>query len=222
MAYGYRIGTLPITTVQRLPSYLRVVRELQRNGREVVSSARLGETLRLEAILVRKDFGYLGITGRPKSGYRISELITAIERCLNWQRVSEAVLAGAGHLGMALLGYQGFAHHGINIAAAFDVDPERVGVSVKGVEIQPLDRLEPEIAERGIRLAILTTSPEAAQAVAERLVAAGIEGIWNFTGATLLLPAQVIVQDQDIASGLAVLSAKLNARAAIPASLETP
>jgi len=212
MVFGYRIGGLPLTTVQRLPNYLRLVREMRHHGREVVSSARLAELLRLEAIQVRKDFGFLNICGRPKVGYRISELIEAIERHLDWHRVSDAILVGTGHLGQALLGYQGFAHHGLDIRAAFDIDPRQLGKVINGVRIQHLDDLESLLRSMSARMAILTVSPEAAQEVASRLVRAGIEGIWNFTGSTLNLPPQIIVQDQDIATGLAVLSAKLSAR----------
>jgi len=219
MAYGYLIGTLPITTVQRLPSYLRVVREMRRQGREVVSSNRLGELLGLEPVQVRKDFGFIGITGMPKSGYQVEELVLAIEHCLCWNQVRDAVLVGVGHLGTALLGYRGFAAHGLAIRAAFDLDPALAGQTVHGTPVHPMASLEPELGRLGVRMAILTVAPEAAQEVALRLARAGIEGIWNFTGCPLLLPRAVIVQDQDIAIGLAVLSAKLSALARAGQSL---
>ncbi|MBP1628840.1 MAG: redox-sensing transcriptional repressor Rex [Holophagaceae bacterium] len=210
MAYGYKIGSIPITTVQRLATYLPALREMQRQGRSIVSSANLADMLRLEAIQVRKDFGYLEITGRPKTGFKIVELIEAMERGLSWNRVSDAILVGTGHLGTALLNYRGFGYHGLNINAAFDIAPDRVGTVINGVEVQHLDAMGGSL---DAAMAILTVSPESAQAVAEKLVQAGITGIWNFTGRTLLLPEQVIIQDQDIAIGLAVLSAKLTARA---------
>jgi len=219
MAYGYLIGSLPITTVQRLPSYLRAVREMRRQGREVVSSNRLGELLGLEPVQVRKDFGFIGITGMPKSGYQVEELVLAIEHCLCWNQVRDAALVGVGHLGTALLGYEGFAAHGLNICAAFDHDPRRAGTVVNGMPVTAMEDLEPVLRRLDARMAILTVAPEAAQEVALRLARAGIEGIWNFTGYPLILPAGVIVQDQDIAIGLAVLSAKLSARdeaAALP------
>ena len=212
MAYGYMIGSLPITTVQRLPSYLRVVREMRQQGREVVSSGRLGERLGLEAVQVRKDFGFIGITGMPKSGYQVEELVLAIEHCLCWNRVRDAVLVGVGHLGTALLGYRGFAAHGLGIRAAFDLNPALTGQVVHGIPVFPMEDLEPTLRRVQARMAILTVAPEAAQDVAQRLARAGVEGIWNFTGCPLNLPQQAIVQDQDIAIGLAVLSAKLSAR----------
>jgi redox-sensing transcriptional repressor len=214
MPYSYAIGTIPVTTIQRLPSYLRAVREMARNGREVVSSGHLGELLRLEAIQVRKDFSFLGVTGTPKVGFRVAELILAIENCLRWDRVRDAVLVGVGHLGTALLGYRGFAAHGLRICAAFDSDPALVGQVVHGLPVSPMDVLETALKRLDVPMAILTVSPEAAQEVALRLARAGIEGIWNFTSCPLNLPPGVIVQDQDIAVGLAVLSAKLSAAAA--------
>ena len=213
MAYGYKIGMLPLTTVQRLPSYLRVVREMNRVGRAVVSSNRLGELLGLEAVQVRKDFGLIGITGLPKSGYRVAELVLAIEDCLCWNRVRDAVLVGVGHLGTALLGYRGFAAHGLRICAAFDLDPAVAGRVVNGTPVAPMDQLEGVLHRLDVRMAILTVAPEAAQEVARRLADAGLDGIWNFTGCPLNLPEHIIVQDQDIAIGLAVLSAKLSANA---------
>jgi len=214
MAYGYRIGRIPSTTIQRLPRYLRVLRSLASQGREVVSSARLAEVLSLDAVQVRKDFGFLQITGRPKTGFRVEELVDAIEQALCWNRVTDAVLVGVGHLGAALLGYDGFAHHGVDIVAAFDREAERIGPRVHGVSVEPMDALASRIRAMNVAMAILTVSPEGAQDVAEALVEAGIQGIWNFTGQALRVPDSVIVQDQDIAIGLALLSAKLTARRA--------
>ncbi|WP_005033669.1 redox-sensing transcriptional repressor Rex [Holophaga foetida] len=221
MAYGYKIGSIPLTTVQRFASYLPALRDMQRQGRSVVSSASLAEMLRLEAIQVRKDFGYLGITGRPKTGFQVDDLIGAMEHGLSWNRVSDAILVGTGHLGTALLNYRGFGYHGLAIKAAFDIAPDRVGALINGVQVQHLDEMKPFM---DAKMAILTVSPESAQEVALRLVRAGITGIWNFTGRTLLLPEPIVVQDQDIAIGLAVLSAKLTARAreAIEAESKPP
>jgi redox-sensing transcriptional repressor len=213
MAYGYRIGSIPLTTVQRLPSYLRVAREMRRQGRDVVSSNRLAELLGLEAIQVRKDFGFIGITGLPKTGYQVDDLVAAMEHCLNWNRIRDAVLVGVGHLGTALLGYEGFAAHGLNICAAFDADPGKTGTVVNGTPVLAMADLEAVLRRTEARMAILTVAPDAAQDVALDLARAGIQGIWNFTGCPLVVPQEVIVQDQDIAIGLAVLSAKLSARA---------
>jgi redox-sensing transcriptional repressor len=212
MPYGRKIGHIPLTTVQRLPDYLRQLRRIVQEGGEFVSSARLSEMQKVEAIQVRKDIAHIGITGRPKTGYRVAELLEAIERCLSWNRVTDALLVGTGHLGTALLGYRGFANHGLNIVAAFDSDQAVTGKKLHAVPVYPMSKLSPLAQKLRLRMAILTVSPEAAQLVADKLVDAGIEGIWNFTGVQLSVPADVIVQDQDISTGLAVLSAKLTAR----------
>lgn len=212
MAFGYRVGSLPVTAIQRLPRYLRALREFDQRGRTFVPSALLAGRLRLEAIQVRKDFGLLGITGKPSTGFLVQELIEVIERCLNRQCVSEAILVGVGPLGQALLEYQGFAHHGLSICAAFDPAPERVGAHIHGVEIQAMETLESGIERLEADMAILAVAPEMAPEITDRLVAAGIAGIWNCTGCALEHPAHVVVQDEDLALGLAVLSAKLRAR----------
>lgn len=219
MAFGYRVGSLPVTTIQRLPRYLRVLREFRERGRTVAPSALLAGRLRLEAIQVRKDFGLLGISGKPSSGFLVQELIEAIEQCLDWQRVSDAILVGVGPLGQALLGYQGFAHHGMSLCAAFDPVPERVGTLVQGVEVQSMEDLESCLRTLDVGIAILTVAPEVAQDVARRLIAAGISGIWNFTGCTLEHPPHVVVQDEDFAIGLALLSTKLHARSGRPGAV---
>ncbi|HLO65979.1 MAG TPA: redox-sensing transcriptional repressor Rex [Holophaga sp.] len=212
MAMAHRIGGIPLATVQRLPIYLKVLREMRRAGRQIVSSAALAHLLRLDPVQVRKDFGRLGQAGRPRIGFAIAALIGAIEARLDWGRVNAAVLLGAGHLGQALLGYQGFALHGLEITAAFDPSPRVAGRRLHGIPIHPLEDLEARLPALGARMAILATSPWAAQETAERLALAGIEGIWNFTGEILTLPPRVLVQDQDIAIGLAVLSSRLCTR----------
>jgi len=212
MAYDFHVGPIPLTTIQRLPGYIRLARTLRRAGREVVTSHRLGELLGLDETQVRKDFRFLGITGKARSGFPVDALVERIEHYLQWDRVQDAALVGVGHLGKALLGYDGFAAHGINISCAFDRDPALVGSVRSGLRVRSIDDLEPVLRAGSLQLAILAVSPESAQELALRLARAGVLGIWNFTGCTLYLPDPVIVQDQDIAIGLAVLSAKLSAR----------
>jgi len=118
-------------------------------------------------------------------------------------------LAGVGALGSALLGYEGFRQHGLQIVAAFDVDPDIVGTNVRNREILHVSQLT-EIAERmKIQLGILTVPIDVAQEVADEMIAGGIRGIWNFTPVKLNVPDYVILQRQDLASSLAVLSHKL-------------
>lgn len=201
-----KVGSL--ATVKRLPSYLYMLRQLEEAGREVVSSTHLAEKLKLESIQVRKDLAVTGITGKPKVGYHVPSLIRAIEEFLGWDNDTDAFLVGAGNLGSAILGYGGFIRHGLNIAAAFDVDENKIGRTIRGKEVFPLDKLANLANRMRVHMGIITVPADAAQDVADRMVAAGIFAIWNFSPTTLEVPEDVVVQNEDLASGLAILSVR--------------
>jgi redox-sensing transcriptional repressor len=198
-----------VACVRRLPAYLQLLRVLQGEGHEYVSGTVLAGTHNLEPVIVRKDLAVTGITGTPRRGFRIAELIAAIEEFLGWNNQTKAVLAGVGNLGTALLGYQGFENLGLRIAGAFDCDPKKIGSWVQGRHVQAMEKL-PSFARRlDISLGVLTVPAQAAQQVADLMVHAGIKGIWNFTPMKLQVPEGVVVQKEDLAEGLAVLSHRL-------------
>ena len=195
--------------VRRLPAYLQLLRILQGEGHEYVSGTVLASTHNLEPVIVRKDLAVTGITGTPRRGFRVAELIAAIEAFLGWNNQTKAVLVGVGNLGTALLGYRGFENLGLRIAGAFDSDPQKVGLWLQGRQVQSMTRL-PSFARRlGITLGVLTVPATVAQEVADLMVNAGIIGIWNFTPVKLKVPEGVVVQKEDLAEGLAVLSHRL-------------
>lgn len=206
-----------VACVRRLPAYLQLLRVLQAEGHEYVSGTILATTHNLEAVIVRKDLTVTGIAGTPRLGFKVSELIGAIERFLGWDNQTKAVLAGVGNLGAALLGYRGFENLGLRIAGAFDCDRRKIGTWVQGRHVQPMERLAPFARRGGIRLGVLTVPGEAAQETADAMVRAGILGIWNFTPTRLQVPEQVVVQKEDLAEGLAVLSHRLHHAATGPA-----
>jgi redox-sensing transcriptional repressor len=199
----HKISAAP--SVRRLPSYLHIIRQLQKEGDEYISGTLIAQELNLEPIQVRKDLAITGITGKPKKGYPIEALINAIERFLGWNVPRDAVLVGAGNLGTALLGYQQFQRHGLNIIAAFDIAPEKIGTSIHGVPVLPVDAVDTRIRDFGIKIAILTVPSPFAQETADILINAGIGGIWNFTNVKLKVPGNVIVQKEDLSSGYAML-----------------
>lgn len=207
-AGGVRIAGL--SCVKRMPAYLQLLRVLQAEGREHVSGTVLATVHNLEPVIVRKDLAMTGAVGTPRIGFAIAELITAIERFLGWDNQTKAVLVGAGSLGTALLGYQGFQNFGFRIVGVFDHDPKVIGQWIHGRKVQGMDQLAP-FARRGeILLGVLTVPAGAAQAAADSLVQAGIRGIWSFSPAKLQLPAEVVVQKEDLAEGLAVLSHRMH------------
>ncbi|MDR1900069.1 MAG: redox-sensing transcriptional repressor Rex [Treponema sp.] len=203
MASRQKIAAVP--SIRRLPSYLHIVRQLQREGGAYVSGTLIAQELRLEPIQVRKDLAITGIIGKPKKGYAVDALIDAIEQFLGWDTPRDAVLVGAGNLGTALLGYQEFQRHGLNIIAAFDKNPERLRAKVHGVPVLPVDTMDLQVRNFGVKAAILTVPSPFAQETADLLVAAGIRGIWNFTNVKLKVPDNVVVQKEDLSSGYAML-----------------
>ncbi len=199
-----------VACVKRLPAYLQLLRVLQGEGKEYVSGTVLATTHNLEPVIVRKDLAVTGSVGTPRLGFRVAELIAAIERFLGWDNQTKAVLVGVGNLGAALLGYRGFDSFGLRIAGAFDHDPAKVGKWVQGRKVQSLDQLPAFARRNGIRLGVLTVNAEGAQEAADLMIRAGLRGLWNFTPVRLQVPAEVVVQKEDLAEGLAVLSHRLH------------
>lgn len=201
--------TFNLQMIKRLPLYVNALKKLRATGVEYISTTALVKEMKLETMLVRKDLAGLGIPGRQKLGYKVNELLIAIDGYLGWNRYGEAFLVGAGALGSALLGYKQLEEYGLNIVAAFDVADSKIGKEIHGKTVLHISKL-PNLAKRmGIRSAILTVPPESAQVVADMLVMAGIRGIWNFSTKELHLPDQVVCHNENIAGGLAAFSFKL-------------
>jgi redox-sensing transcriptional repressor len=199
-------------SVRRLPLYLYSVRQAQHNGSKYISGTSIAQELHLEPIQVRKDLAITGIIGKPKRGYPVNDLIKAIERFLGWDSVQDVVLVGAGNLGSALMGHQEFRLHGLHIVAAFDKNPQKTGTTIHGVRVLPLNSLETEIRKMGIKIAILTIHSDVAQETADRLVNAGIRGIWNFSSFMIQVPEYVAVQAENLSSGYAMLCVAMQSR----------
>ncbi|MBW3598081.1 MAG: redox-sensing transcriptional repressor Rex [Planctomycetes bacterium] len=178
-------AAVPKAVVSRLSLYLRELQHLVRDGYETTSSTQLGSLLGFTDAQVRKDLAYFGQFGYPGIGYRCSELINAVKGILGTDRCWPVALVGLGNLGRALLGYKGFETQGFRIAAAFDVDPAKVGTAIEGVPTYALDDLAEVVAVKKIKLAMIAVPAPAAQDVADRLAAAGIDGIMNFAPVTI-------------------------------------
>lgn len=199
-------GSVPKAVVSRLSLYLRELQHLVRAGHQTTSSSQLGRRLGFTDAQVRKDLAFFGHFGHPGIGYRCDELISAIRRILGTDEKWSVAIVGVGNLGRALIGYRGFQQQGFHIQAAFDADAAKVGIDVEGVPVYHLDRLSEMVLAHKIRLAILAVPSQAAQSVADRLVAAGIEGILNFAPLTIELPEHVRQVGVDLAIELEQLS----------------
>ncbi len=200
---------IPIPTIKRFPSYLRILKQAKDQGYREISATKLAEELGLKPIQVRKDISSTGIEGKPKIGFSIDELISVLTHELDWDNSSEAIIVGAGNLGHALATYPGFSTYGLKIVGIFDKDNEKIGQKIGHLTVDSLDNLTSFIQENRITVAVITTPAASAQSVANLLVKAGIRGIWNFAPKDLKLPKKVVVQRTDLATSFAVLSVKL-------------
>lgn len=206
--------SLGTRVLQRLPLYLRVLRDMEREGASYASGATLSAALGIDPIVVRKDLAKTGVRGTPRLGFPIARLIFEIERLTGADAEMLAVLAGVGKLGSALLNYPGFRRQGLSIVAGFDAAPERCNIILAGTPVFPVSALTETVLRLGAGLGILTVPAERAQRVAEQMVAGGIRAIWNFTPAQLDVPEGVLVQREDLAVSLAVLLHRLKEKEA--------
>ena len=218
-----RTRVIPEGSLRRLPLYHRLLQEISSSGIPYVSCSVLARALDLDPTQVRKDIEATGIVGRPKVGYSTPALVRWIEDFLGWNNTKEAFLAGAGSLGSALMGYAKFRAFGLDIVAAFDTDPYRVGQQVHGKEVLHLDKLLDLAQRMHIHLGVIATPAVAAQKVAAIMVEGGIRAIWNFAPIRLRVPEHVIVHNEDLYCSLAGLSQKLSeSLKAGPGSLGSP
>lgn len=192
----------PTTTVQRLPMYHRCLQKLNTEGVEIVSSKELGEKVGVPATQVRKDLSYYGEFGQRGVGYQVSLLLKHLRKILGLEKEWKIVLVGVGHLGQALIKYQGFRNLGLNIDYAVDIDPQKVSTQVAGVEIKAMSELEQIITKEEIEIGIIAAPAQVAQEIADKLVAGGIKAIWNFAPRYIEVPYEVKLVNEDLSVGL--------------------
>ena len=199
-------------TRQRLPAYLNYLRSPGGKTGKNVSATSIAEALGLNDVVVRKDLASVSSKGRPKVGYARAELIRELESFLGYDNSQDAILVGAGKLGQALLAYSGFPQSGLNILAGFDADPSLAGREVAGKKILPMDKL-PDLCRRvGVHIGIITVPGGQAQAVCDQLIDSGVLAVWNFANAHLQVPRGILVQNENMAVSLALLSNHLKER----------
>lgn len=200
---------ISLPALKRLPVYYNFLKSQEKEGVETITAPAIAKALKLVPIQVRKDIANTGITGKPKTGYGIKELLRAIEDFMGWTNTYDAIIVGTGDLGRALLGYEAFKTYGLNIVKAFDNDPNKVGKLFHNKEIHHVDELETCCKRLDVKTGIITVPAENAQEVAERMIKSGIIAIWNFAPAILDLPEGIIYQQGDIGISLSVLKKKL-------------
>lgn len=194
------------STIRRLSLYYRALSNSEKDGYSTVSSQDLAKKERLTPAQVRKDLSFFGSFGTRGLGYPVKELKEKIGSILGLNRSWNVALIGAGNLGSALASYKEFQKQGFFIKLLFDNDASKIGTSLVGVPIMDVKNLASQLKQQKIDLAILTLPGNAAQAVADEVVKAGVKAILNFAPVTLKVPEDVFLRNENMAIELEYLS----------------
>jgi redox-sensing transcriptional repressor len=203
------MNSIPNATLKRLPNYRNYLKMAQREGVKYISSTIIAEDLKQNPVQVRKDLALTGCVGIPRRGFKVDELIRNINKVLRYDNVNDAILVGAGKLGRAMISYSGFSEYGLNIIAAFDVNKSLYYTEINGRKILPLSEMKDIIENLNIHIGIITVPAKNAQEVCDLMIQCGIRAIWNFAPTHLNVPDSIIVQNENMAASLAILSKKL-------------
>lgn len=202
--------SVPEPTLRRLPWYLSNVKLLKQKGESHVSSTQISKEINIDASQIAKDLSYVHIAGRTRVGYEIDTLIEVLENFLGFTRMHKAFLFGVGSLGGALLRDSGLSHFGLEIVAAFDVNPQLVGTDINGIPIYHTDEFRLRMQESPVHIGVLTVPIEIAQNITDVMVDGGIRAVWNFTPFRIRVPEHIVVQNTSLYAHLAVMFNRLN------------
>jgi redox-sensing transcriptional repressor len=184
---------LTVGVAARLSRYLQVLTQARKMGKQRISSQEIAEYTNINATQIRRDLSAFGKFGKRGVGYNIDSLLGEIRKILRTQGQHNIALVGAGRLGQAIASSPIFAEHGINIAAVFDKDPEKVGAPVGNVVVSEYSELPGAVHDKNIIVGVIAVPAIAAQSAADDLVAAGVKIVFNYSEALLETPADVTV-----------------------------
>lgn len=201
---------VPEPTLRRLPWYLSNIKLMKEKGEQYVSSTQISKEINIDASQIAKDLSYVNISGRTRVGYNIDPLIEVLESFLGFTNMHKAFLFGVGSLGAALLRDSGLHHFGLEIVAAFDVNPELVGKDLNGIPIYHSDDFEAKMKEYDVNIGVLTVPINIAQEITDKMVDGGIKAVWNFTPFRIRVPENIVVQNTSLYAHLAVMFNRLN------------
>lgn len=201
---------VPEPTLRRLPWYLSNIKLMKEKGEQYVSSTQISKEINIDASQIAKDLSYVNISGRTRVGYNIDALIEVLESFLGFTNMHKAFLFGVGSLGAALLRDSGLHHFGLEIVAAFDVNPELVGKDLNGIPIFHSDDFEAKMKEYDVNIGVLTVPINIAQEITNKMVDGGIKAVWNFTPFRIRVPENILVQNTSLYAHLAVMFNRLN------------
>ena len=201
---------VPEPTLRRLPWYLSNIKLMRDKVEQYVSSTQISKEINIDASQIAKDLSYVNISGRTRVGYNIDALIEVLESFLGFTNMHKAFLFGVGSLGAALLRDSGLHHFGLEIVAAFDVNPELVGKDLNGIPIYHSDDFEAKMKEYDVNIGVLTVPINIAQEITDKMVDGGIKAVWNFTPFRIRVPENIVVQNTSLYAHLAVMFNRLN------------
>ena len=201
---------VPEPTLRRLPWYLSNIKLMKDKGEQYVSSTQISKEINIDASQIAKDLSYVNISGRTRVGYNIDALIEVLESFLGFTNMHKAFLFGVGSLGAALLRDSGLHHFGLEIVAAFDVNPELVGKDLNGIPIYHSDDFEAKMKEYDVNIGVLTVPINIAQEITDKMVDGGIKAVWNFTPFRIRVPENIVVQNTSLYAHLAVMFNRFN------------
>ncbi len=196
--------------IGRLPRYFRYLGELKDEGIERVSSQELSDIMKVTASQIRQDFNNFGGFGQQGYGYNVEYLYQEIGKILGLNQRHNLIIIGAGNLGQALANYVNFERRGFLFRGLFDNNPALHGKMIRGIEVQPMEKMEEFVKENNIDIAVLTIPKTEAVRVAEQLVTYGIKGIWNFAHVDLNVPSEIQVENVHLSDSLMKLSYNIN------------
>ncbi|MDP6417955.1 MAG: redox-sensing transcriptional repressor Rex [Candidatus Krumholzibacteria bacterium] len=203
-----KVKGVPEATILRLPLYLNRLRALQRAGAEQVSSRELADGLQIKAGQLRHDLHHFGGFSRPGHPYEVDALILRLIEVMKLGHCPY-IIAGVGQLGQAIANYTHFDEYGFRLKGLFDVNPRIQGMLVRDIPVRGLLEMDSFIRKEKIEMGVLAVPPSAAQDVVDRMVKAGIRGIWNFAPVELETSPDVVVQEEFLSVSLMALNFKM-------------
>jgi redox-sensing transcriptional repressor len=200
------------STVRRLSAYLRFLEDFEHRGLTTISSEELAKRGGTTSAQVRKDLSFFGSFGKRGLGYSVPELAGRLREILGLGREWRVIIVGAGKIGAALAQYRGFRQRGFNILAAYDVNAEKIGRRLEGIQVRDIEQLERDIQREHPDIVVLTVPAEEAQSLVDRVVRAGVKAILNFAPTQLHAPSDVSIKTVNMAMELEGLSFALTNR----------
>lgn len=195
-----------MVVIRRLPKYYRYLSELEENGIKRISSKELSKLTGFTASQIRQDLNNFGGFGQQGYGYNVEDLKKELGEILGLNREYTGVIVGAGNMGQAIAKFRGFQNAGFRVQALFDMDEDIIGTEIEGIVVRSIDELEGFLDVNDIEIGVICTPKNGSQVIADKLVAGGVNGIWNFAPIDLKVPENIVVEDVHLNESLFTLS----------------